>query len=1192
VTTCAACGAENTGTARFCVRCGAALATCERCGAQLPADVNFCPECGHRVADPSSVGQERKRVTVLFADVVGSTGLGERLDPERLREVLDSFFGAMRREIEAEGGTVEKYIGDAVLAVFGVPTAHEDDPTRALRAALRMRRELDHVNRSLEDAHQLRLEMRIGVHTGEVVARSRPIPGEGLVTGDAVNVAARLEQGAEVGQILVGERTARSAQGVAFKDLGPLQLKGKEESVRAYELLDDEVGEPGRARRSEARLYRTPMVGRTAELAMVQSVFDRCVGDRRPHLITVYGDAGVGKTRLVEEFIHRAATGAPAPNVVSGRCLPYGEGVTYWPFGEILKAQAGILDTDPPELALEKVRKVGDHLLTDDVSADPDRACAALASTIGLEDPDASRAGSDPRELRDDLHAAWRSYFSALARTGPVLVTIEDIHWADPALLDLLEDVADRSEGPLLFLCPARPELTARRPGWGGGRWNHSSLLLEPLSTTESSQLLDLLVEGGALSSDLRSLILERAGGNPFFLEEIVQRLLDEPAGVEDLEIPDTVQGVLAARIDLLTSLEKKVLQSASVVGRTFWSGAVRELLDPAPGATELDEILWRLEDRGLVHARAGSSIVGERQFSFRHVLIKDVAYESLPRRERGTAHARVAAWIERQTRDREREFAELLAHHYDHAYQAVASERRPDPEEVERLRERAFEFALLAANEAAGKLALEQAERFAASALSLAAGSRERAGALETAGTIAFHAYDGDRAWASFKEAIDLLTAAADTGPTSADTRSLARLCAIALEIVTRAPGTMRHRIARAEGERYLEIGLAAAGPADSEERARLLVARSFAPDSSREPWEDDVELERAVATGEEAAAMARRLGRVDLESAALDGITSAHQSLGRYGPMEGPIRRRLELAPLLTDPYEVGDIHAMAAWWALNTGRYREAVDLAERGYEAARPGSPMQALYCIDFRTAARFRLGDWDGTLADVALAEDILGDRRDSPPGFAPMHLAIAAFIHDARGDRATASRYLELVAWLERTEERLDPVLSLWQARLLARRGRFAEARALLERPDLAEDRRGQDEVLEAWCEVIAEEGAWAEAADIAARTAKHAAWADEPPLSLYATRLEGRAAAGTGDAERAVEVLRVSADGFTELGAVWEAAVTRLDLARILVHGQTDAARGLAEDAARVFEAIGSERELNLAGELSGRLG
>jgi len=1160
------------------------LPTCERCGADLPAGASFCPACGHPVFEPPGAAAERKRVTVLFADVVGSTELGERLDPERLRDVLDAYFAAMRHEIEAEGGTVEKFIGDAILAVFGAPTAHEDDPTRALRAALKMRRSLDRVNGRLEADHGIRLAMRVGVNTGEVVARTHPEAGEGFVTGDAVNVAARLEQAAEEGQILVGERTARSASGVTLVDVGPMQLKGKQGPVTVYALIDEDVGQPRTAQRIDARLYRTRMVGRAAEIAMLGSVFDRCVADRRPQLVTIYGDAGVGKTRLVEEFATRTPHLPGSPILVSGRCLSYGEGVTYWPLGEILKTQAGILDTDPPELAIEKVQKVGSELLTEEVSADPVRANAALAYTIGLEDPRESLSASDPREVRDDLHAAWRSFFSALARSGPVIVVVEDIHWADPALLDLLEDVAERSEGPLLFLCPARPELTARRPDWGGGRWNHSSLLLEPLSTRDASELLDLLVEGGALSAELRELILERAGGNPFFLEEIVQRLLDEPASAELLDIPDTVQGVLAARIDLLTPVEKQVLQCASVVGRTFWNGAVRSLMEPDPGASGTETILSRLEDRGLVHARTGSSILGERQFSFRHILIKDVAYESLPRRERARSHALVAAWIEHQTKDREREFAERLAHHYEHAY-TISEEVRADVTEVERLRGKAFGYALLAANEAGSKLALEPAKRFGSTALTLAATPRERSSALEVLGVTSIHDYDGDNAWRYLKEAIDVL--ADEPGdPDEARRRDLARLCATALQVVRRAPGTMRHRISPDEEEYYLGIGLTAAGVGDSEERARLLTARSFASDVESE---DD--RERAISAGEEAAAMAQRLGRVDLESAALDGITSTHHSIGRYRAMEGPIRRRLELAPSLSDPYEVGDIHAMAAWWALNTGRYRESLDLADRGFNHAMPGSPVYGLYCLDFRAAAHFRLGDWDGVLADVAIAEEILGDRRESPPGLAPMHLALAAFIHDARGDRETADRYLGLVRWLEQAEDRLDTVLTLWQARLLSRRGRSDEARALLERPELAEDLRGRDEILEARCEVIAEEGAWSEATEVADRAGRYAEWVGEPPLALYAARLEGRAAAASGEPARAVGLLTTAAEGFADLEAVWEAAVTRLDLARAhMMLGDEEQARSVAGAAMSVFEVLRSVREISAASEILDR--
>jgi tetratricopeptide (TPR) repeat protein len=367
--------------------------------------------------------------------------------------------------------------------------------------------------------------------------------------------------------------------------------------------------------------------------------------------------------------------------------------------------------------------------------------------------------------------------------------------------------------------------------------------------------------------------------------------------------------------------------------------------------------------------------------------------------------------------------------------------------------------------------------------------------------------------------------------------------------------------------------------------------VARSFEASAFRELHLDEEDLERARQTGEQAAAMAERLGRADLQSAALDGIADIHISVGRFGEVEGPVRRRLELVPKLSDPYEIGDIHAQAAWWALSTGRYRESVDQAGRGFEGATPGSPLQALYSLDFRVAARFRLGEWDEALADVSLAEELMGDRRDSPPGFAPMHLGIAAFIHDVRGDRVTASRYLGLVRWLEQVEERLDPVLTLWQSRLLARRGDFEEARALLEREAVVETLYSRDEVLEAWCEVISEEGTWDEAPKLAEQAAAHAARAGVPPLALFATRLGGRVAGARGSSERAVQLLTSAIEGFTGLEAVWEAAVTRLDLAEVLVASdRVEAARRAAEVARPVFERLGSVRELARADQVLGR--
>ena len=1168
---------------------------CVACGAGLSSEVRFCPACGTQVPESLLPGEERKRVTVLFADLAGSTGLGEQLDPEHLKEVMDPFFQKMRAELEAEGGTVEKFIGDAVMAVFGVPAVHEDDATRALRAALRMRRALDRLNRSLEESHGIRLAMRTGVNTGEVVARTVPRPGQGLVTGDAVNVAARLEQRAESGQILVGERTARAARGLRLEPIGPLTLKGKEEPVVAYEVLDDEVTAPGSGRRGEPGRYRVPLVGRREELGVLKSVFERSVIERRSHLVTVFGDAGVGKSRLVEEF-GAWAQALPEPALaIGGRCLPYGEGVTYWPLAQILKGWAGVLDSDEPETALDRLRQAVGKLLADvpDVAAAPEELTAALAFTVGLQDP-ARPVEEDPREARAAMHEAWRIFLSSLARPRPVVAVIEDIHWADPALLELLQELAEHSEGPLMFVCPARPELTARRPDWGGGRWNYSSLLLEPLSKGDAGDLLDLLlVDAGEVPGSLRARILERAGGNPFFLEEIVLHLMEEHPGpeIEDVQIPDTVQGVLAARMDLLPASEKRVLQTASVVGRTFWNGAVASILDGEDRPQDLDDILRRLEDRGLVHAGIGSTIVGEREFSFRHILTQEVAYESLPRRERATAHARVAGWIERQTAEREREFAELLAHHYEEAYRGVLETSRSGATDRERLRERAFHHAMLAANETRSKLALEQAERFAAAALSVAEGTREHVDALEALGMTYFHDYRGDIAWDHLKEAIDLRAGSSeDLGEDSS--RSLAHLCAAALEIVTRARGTMRHRITRKEAERYLAIGLAAAGEGDDEDRVRLLVAASFFPFALKEVRLSDEDLEPARRAGEEAAAMAERLGRVDLRSAALDGISSLHQSIGRYGPMGEAIARRLELVPKLTDPYEIGDIHAMAAWWALNTGRYREAAGFADRGFREAQAGSPVQGLYCLDFRTAAHFRLGDWDATLANVAVAEEVLGDRRETPPGFAPQYLVIAAFIHDARGERAMADRYLQLVGWLEGVEDLPDTVLALWRSRLLARQGRSEEARALLERPGIADDQRGRDEVLEAWCEVVAEEGAWGDAPAIIEQARSHATWAGVPPLELYAGRLQGRLTAATGDGELAADLLRIAADGFAGLEAEWEAAITRLELATVEASlGRATEARDRYEDVIPVFERLRSVRELDRASGLLTRL-
>ncbi|HYU58208.1 MAG TPA: adenylate/guanylate cyclase domain-containing protein, partial [Actinomycetota bacterium] len=850
---CPNCGAENAPGARFCSRCGASLARrCANCGADLAEGARFCSACGTPVEpEAAELAEERKLVTILFADVTGSTQLGERLDPERMKEVMSRFFAAMRAEIEAEGGTVEKFIGDAIMAAFGVPAAHEDDPSRALRAVMRMRTSLDALNRDLEREHGVSLAVRTGVNTGEVIAVTDPRPGEALATGDAVNVAARLEQAAEPGQVLVAERTARAARGFRFRDLGPVSVKGKEEPVRALELLGTAEGAEG-AQRGIPGL-RAPMVGRDEELSLLRTVYRRLAAEGQPNLATIYGDPGVGKSRLAREFAAWVEVQEPRPTVLAGRCLPYGEGVTYWPLAEILKSHAGVLDSDPPDRALARIRAATEALLATEAAADPARTAAALAFAMGLEDPAFRLADLAPRQVRLETHNAWRAFFSEIARPAPAVVVVEDIHWADPALLDLLEDLADRALGPVLFLCPARPELTGRRAGWGGGRRNFTSIFLEPLSHEDADRLVGFLLAIEDLPESVHERILARAEGNPFFLEEILRRLIDEgrivregdrwraSAAIGEVEIPDTVQAVLAARIDLLASEEKRALQSAAVVGRVFWSGPVGELLNGE--GERLEEILQRLEDRELVSARLGSSLAGEREYIFKHVLTRDVAYESLPRRERAVAHAEVASWIERTAGERRSEFAELLAYHYSEAHRSAGATG-----DREGLRRKAFEYLVAAARGARAKFSVATAVRLGEEAASLADGPLERSRALEVLGLTYIDDYRGFPAYDTLRAAVKERIAGDPT-----DHLGIAMLCARAIETPTRWPGAMQGLPPAAEAASYLATGLEHAGTADSEARLRLLTARAFWPfaypdDTPPEEWQ---EAERA---GEEA--------------------------------------------------------------------------------------------------------------------------------------------------------------------------------------------------------------------------------------------------------------------------------------------------------------------------------------------------
>jgi len=542
--------------------------TCSNCAKESPESFQFCPYCGAPLQSQPAAREVRKIVTVVFCDVTGSTALGERLDPESLARVMHRYFNEMQRAVERHGGTVEKFIGDAVMAVFGVPQLHEDDALRAVRAAADMRNALFSLNEELRREHGFAIRTRIGVNTGQVLVGNLS-PEKGLVTGDAVNVAARLEQAARPGEVLIGEATYRLAKdALEVESLDPLPLKGKRERVRAYRLLRVIAGPISHAPR-----LSSPMVGRRRELALLRQSFGRVVSDRACHLFTVLGSAGVGKSRLVEEFLERLEDQA---TVLRGRCLPYGEGITYWPVVEVVKQATGLLDFDPPR---EVERKL-DSVLKNDEGAS--LISGGVAQILGVTEGVA---------VPEETPWAIRRFLEALSRRRPLVVVFDDIHWGERTFLDLIEHIADWSrDAAILLVCMARPELFDSRPGWAGGKLNAASITLEPLTEKECDLLIDNLLGRTELVENVRARVAEAAEGNPLFVEQMLSMLIDDglvrredgrwvaTGDLSRVSVPPNVFALLSARLDRLEPEERAVLERASVVGKVFYRGAVREL--------------------------------------------------------------------------------------------------------------------------------------------------------------------------------------------------------------------------------------------------------------------------------------------------------------------------------------------------------------------------------------------------------------------------------------------------------------------------------------------------------------------------------------------------------------------------------------------------------------------------------------
>jgi class 3 adenylate cyclase/tetratricopeptide (TPR) repeat protein len=637
------------------------MTPCPNCGFQNAETVKFCAECGEKLGGAAAGPREtRRRVTVLFADVTGSTALGEQLDPESLRTVMGRYFAAIKTIVERHGGTVEKFIGDAVMAVFGIPALHEDDALRSVRAAAEIRDALADLNDDLQKSHGLAIVLRTGVNTGEVVTGD-PSAGQTLVTGDTVNTAARLEQAAQPGEILIGQTTYRLVRdAVVAEPVEPIAAKGKAEPVPAYRLMSVTPGAAGHARRLDA-----PMFGRDRELRLLADAFDRAVADRAGQLVTVLGPAGIGKSRLVHEF--RQQVDGQAAFLV-GRCLSYGEGITYWPLAEALRTAVAVDDNEP----LESWRAG----LTALIAGQPQLE-AIVEQVVGL-------IGIVEASGASDAFWAVRRLLEGMARQRPLVLVIDDLHWATPTFLDLMEHVADWTrDAPILLVCLARAELLDVRPGWGGGKMNATAFLLEPLNAESIDELLAHLVLGGQVRAERRRRIALAAEGNPLFVEELVAMLAERDelvdhdddgrgaAGLAQLEVPPTIEALMAARLDQLPVEERGVLERASVIGTQFGAGEVAQLGDE-PGPASVRPQLMAMVRHDLLRPDPGATLpmgADDEAFRFRHQLIRDGAYAGMSKAKRARLHEQYAGLLEELSVEQLPQIDEVLGYHFEQAY-------------------------------------------------------------------------------------------------------------------------------------------------------------------------------------------------------------------------------------------------------------------------------------------------------------------------------------------------------------------------------------------------------------------------------------------------------------------------------------------------------------------------------------------
>ncbi|MDQ4005729.1 MAG: AAA family ATPase, partial [Actinomycetota bacterium] len=961
---CAACGAENRPGRKFCSRCGNVLAVaCPTCGAANDAGDLFCGECGTALdqAEPSAdqtepaaaPEAERRLVSVLFADLVGFTALSEKRDAEEVRDLLSRYFDTSRRLIGRYGGTVEKFIGDAVMAVWGTPVAKEDDAERAVRAAL----ELAESVATLGEDVGGELQARVGVLTGEA-AVTVGAEGQGMVAGDLVNTASRIQSAAEPGSVLVGERTRRASDAaIAYEDAGTHLLKGKEEPVPLWRAVRVVAGKAGALRAADRD---APFVGRQREMRLIKELFHASAEDRTASLVSVTGVAGVGKTRLSWEFEKYIDGLAEDVWWHRGRCLAYGEGVAYWALAEMVRGRAGILEGEAPESASGKVR-----LMVERHVPDPEERAwiePRLAHLLGLEE----RTAVD----QSDLFSAWRLFFERLADEGPVEMVFEDLQWADSALLDFIEYLLEWSKDhPLFILTVSRPELADRRPTWGAGKRNFTSLALDPLSPDAMEQLIDGLAPG--LPDELRQRIRDRAEGIPLYAVETVRMLLDRgilqkegdayrtTGSVQDLEVPETLHALIAARLDGLAPEEARLVQDASVLGKSFSRPALAAVsgMDDA----ELETPLTSLVRKELLSVHADPRSPERGQYGFLQDLVRKVAYDTLSMKERKTRHLAACEYLTASWGGDEDEIVEVVSSHLLEAYRAA-----PEAADAPEIKVRACRSLSLAGERAASLAATEEAQSYFERAAELTDDPVRQAELLERAGRTAWVGGRADDATRHLEAAIELFEAEGRAHPA-------ARVSAILGEI-TWAGGHIEQAVERME--RSFEVLNTDEPDADLATLAAQLGRFHFFMGH----------LNKSAERLDQALQMAESMWLPETLSMALNSKGGLVLDMASGRPHEGLALLRHALTVALENDAPVA---ALRAYYNLSNSYYyrdqwAEALPVAEDGLELARRRGDRQWEWgMLTMIAGAFFARGDWDAALefaAEVPHLEQVPATR--------------------------------------------------------------------------------------------------------------------------------------------------------------------------------------------------------------------